>query len=79
MSTFRIAFDDDGLGARKFVEFESDHPSSVFTHLLTERHGRKALLSIDGHTLASITKCNQGGDLWVIVGRVYPEGDGFES
>lgn len=79
MSTFRLAFDEDGLGARKFVEFESEQPTSVFTHMQTERHGRKALLSIDGDALANITLCNKGGDFWVIGARPHTGGDASES
>lgn len=66
MSTFRLTFDDDGVGAGKYVEFESPDAGSVLAILQREKRGRLVDISRDGHTLATVTRCNRAGDFWIV-------------
>jgi hypothetical protein len=66
MSTFRLTFREDGLGAGKFVEYEGDNPSSVLTLLKGERCGRSVQVDCDGRHLATLLLCNRTGDFWIV-------------
>lgn len=76
MSTFRLTFEDDDIGTEKYVEFESENPASILSHLKREMRGRNVRVSRDGQNLATVTRCNRTGDFWIVNPRPdLPEGE----
>ena len=66
MSTFRLTFEDDHIGTGKYVEFESENPATILSHLKRELPGRNVKVSQDGQDLATVTRCNRSGDFWIV-------------
>lgn len=66
MSTFRLTFSDDGVGEHKYIEFESADAGSALSILQRERRGRLVDIAQDGRILATVTRCNNAGDFWIV-------------
>lgn len=66
MITYRLTFENDHLGAAKYVEFEGESPADALPHLANERPGRRAELSHRGNYIATLRRTANNDGLWIV-------------
>lgn len=66
MIAYRLTFQDDHLGAAKYVEFEGKSAADALPHLANERPGRRADLSHSGTYIATLRRTANTDGLWIV-------------